>query len=381
MKNDGVRRIGMKHASLTKAGLLWVALGAMVWVSVDGVIDVDSVSAQETDETEFSSWVYACVKVPTPPKIDGLLDDAVYRRAPVAGGFIDYHNPWKYVQPTTTFQIVHHGNSLYFAVRCEEPELEKIEPRPAKDRDAVLAIGETVELFIDPQHDHDDYYQWIPSIHGDLYDAHRSDLTWDSEVNFATARGDGFWSIEFELPLSQIGLDRLKQWQVMGVRVCRNRWLKSSKYWSSWSFGGFHEPAGYDHLVICDESGEIPEEKLSELMPIFRDTIKKKNGPVLIARSTGTSGESFSSLGEVAVRRAERRLAELEAMAAILQRRADELRGRLSTLRDQTPTLGPGTYPVFVLGTDALVRDVESSYWASRKEALLAILGEADGKK
>ena len=47
----------MKHASLTKAGLLWVALGAMVWVSVDGVIDVDSVSAQETDETEFSSWV------------------------------------------------------------------------------------------------------------------------------------------------------------------------------------------------------------------------------------------------------------------------------------------------------------------------------------
>ena len=116
-------------------------------------------------------------------------------------------------------------------------------------------------------------------------------------------------------------------------------------------------------------------------MPIFRDPIKKKNGPVLIARSTGTSGESFSSLGEVAVRRAERRLAELEAMAAILQRRADELRGRLSTLRDQTPTLGPGTYPVFVLGTDALVRDVESSYWASRKEALLAILGEADGKK
>lgn len=330
--------------------------------------------AQQEEKPIFPSWVYPCPRAATPPKIDGKLDDPVYARAPVAGGFIDYHNPTKYVTPPTTFQIVHHGNSLFFAVRCEEPEVDDISDRPPKGRDAVLAIGETVEVFLDPTHGHNNYYQWIPSIQGDLYDANRLDQSWDSTVHFKTLRGDGEWTMEMEIPLGQIGLQGLTQWQIVGLRVCRNRWIQSSKYWSSWSAGGFHDAKTFDHLVICDESGEIPEDQIEALMPEFRRENDSKVGPVLVARSTGPGGETFANLGSQAVGKARRRLAEIEAMAAFLQKKAQTLRGELSAMEEKAPKLHAGSYPVFVLDNDELLKRIEAAYWTSRTDALLHLI-------
>ena len=119
----------------------------------------------------FPSWVYPCPKTTSPPTIDGKNDDAAYRNAPVAGGFIDYHRPTQYIKPTTTFQVVHDGKTLYFAFHCEEPEIAELKLQAPKGRDAIASVGETVEVFIDVNHDHDDYYQWIVGLNRDLYDA------------------------------------------------------------------------------------------------------------------------------------------------------------------------------------------------------------------
>ena len=89
----------------------------------------------------YPSWVYPCPKVTTAPTIDGKLGDSAYRSAPVAGGFIDFHRPSQYVKPPTTFQVAHDGKTLYFALRCEEPEIAVLEQDDPRGRDAVAAIG------------------------------------------------------------------------------------------------------------------------------------------------------------------------------------------------------------------------------------------------
>jgi len=329
----------------------------------------------------YPSWVYPCPRIATAPVIDGKLDDPAYRQAPVAGGFVDYHHPSQYLKPTTTFQVVHDGEFLYFAFHCEEPEIAELEARDPRGRDAVAAIGETVEIFVDLNHSHDNYYQWIVSLNQDIYDAHRLDKSWDSGVRYAVHRGEAHWGAEIVIPLKEIGLKKpLETWHVTGFRVCRNRWraLETGRWWSSWSAGGFHDPKTYDHLVICDETGLIPPDRLDELMPTFRRENEEKTGPVLVAAATGPNGESFADLGGALTARANTHLAELERMTDILREQAAVLRKRMDDLDGQAPSLNAGTYPVFSLDIDRLIEQTEAAFWASRKQALMQMLKKRD---
>jgi hypothetical protein len=334
-------------------------------------------AAEQAPQPAFASWVYPCPKVTSAPTIDGKLDDDAYSSAPIAGGFVDYHNPSQYIKPTTTFQVAHDGKTLYFAFRCEEPQMADLEARKPRGRDAVAAIGETVEIFLDLNHDHDSYHQWIISLNRDLYDADRTDKSWDSQVNFAVHRGNAHWGMEIAIPLEQVGLKGpLQTWHVSGFRVCRNRWrsLESGRWWSSWSAGGFHDPSTYDHLVICDEEGLIPQEKLAELMPVFRRDNDQKTGPVLVAAATGPNGESFAELGRRKAQRLETHLTQLEQVVTILRERAGVLRTAVNDLHGQAEALNAGTYPVFSLEVDRMVGQTEDAFWASRKQALMQML-------
>lgn len=329
------------------------------------------------DQPVFPSWVYPCPKVTSAPTIDGEVDDAAYQNAPVAGGFIDYHNPTKYVTPTTTFQAVHDGTTVYFAMRCEEPEMDEIEILETLGRDSRIAGGETTEFFLDPKHDHKLYFQWIVSLYRDIYDAQGLNPGWDSQIDFAVHRDRDYWSVELAVPVSEIGLAKLEQWQVLGFRVCRNRWrsLETGRWWSSWSFGGFHSASTYDHLVICDETGTISQAKLDELMPRFRWDNDAKTGPVLLAAAKGPGGESFAELAQKSLEEVRNDVEELEAAAGFLTQRAREMQARLAKMHEQAKDLNAGTYPVFMLGRDALKKAADSAYWSSRKAARLEVLG------
>ena len=325
----------------------------------------------------WRNWVYPCPSTATPPVIDGRIDDEAYKNAPVAGGFTDYHNPGRYVDPAVTFRVVHDWETLYFAFRCVEPQLDKIPVIEPQGRDAIAAHGETVEIFLDADHDHKDYHQWIPEINGNFYDGRGWDKSWDSQIEFATHRGVGYWSVEVAIPLQQLGVEKLAQWQVVGMGLVRNRWLGSpqskSRYWATWqSYHSPHTPSTLDHLVICAEKAEIPPDKLAELMPVMKWD-NPKTGPHLVVRPLGISGSSYSDLGGAAVAKSALRVKELELVAGLLTKHAEELKRRLGELESRVPSLDPGTHPLFMLEVDRLAADTDTAYWASRTEALLQV--------
>ena len=77
------------------------------------------------------------------------------------------------------------------------------------------------------------------------------------------------------------------------------------------------------------------------------------------------------SVGLLAIGRAALRVRELGIVSGLLRKRAEQLKHCLGELEGRTPSLDPGTYPLFVLEVDRLSADTDAAYWASRTEALL----------
>ena len=63
----------------------------------------------------------------TPPRIDGVLDDEVWKTAPVSDDFLQ-RDPIEGVEVTerTAFQIVYDEEALYIGIRCYDSDPEGI---------------------------------------------------------------------------------------------------------------------------------------------------------------------------------------------------------------------------------------------------------------
>ncbi|MCH2596905.1 MAG: hypothetical protein MKZ95_14075 [Pirellulales bacterium] len=61
-------------------------------------------------------------------------------------------------------------------------------------------------------------------------------------------------------------------------------------------------------------------------------------------------------------------------MVTILRERSAALRTTADGLHNQAATLNAGTYPVFSLEVDRMIRQTEEAFWASRKDALKRML-------
>ena len=107
-----------------------------------------------------------------PPVIDGKLDDICWRDATMASGFVTIHGVWAYEQ--TTAYITYDDTYLYVAFECDEPSPEKIKAVSTENDSLDLFAGDTVEMFLDPDHDHQTYYHIGISPNGAHYEAYCS---------------------------------------------------------------------------------------------------------------------------------------------------------------------------------------------------------------
>jgi len=167
------------------------------------------------DEVSFSAGrVAMALRTDATPTIDGDLSDGVWQsvggeQVPVYGGFfvLQKGTPAEYV---TTFRMVHDGERLYVAARCDQ---EKEEYYVASaGRDGRVWRDDSVELLLNSPDatEPDDFFQLILNSQEtpNLYDMLHKDATWDGDIRAAARRmpGEG-WTVEFSVPLTEIGVD------------------------------------------------------------------------------------------------------------------------------------------------------------------------------
>lgn len=169
------------------------------------------------------------------PKLDGLLDDPIWRTATAISGFVQRDpNEGKPGTEPTEVRVAYTDDALWIAVRAGDSRAGEISALLSR-RD-VWSPSDEVTVMVDSYHDRRTAYAFTVNAAGvkrDSYyyaDGDRDDgwdAVWDAKVS-VDAQG---WSAEFRIPFSQIRFAKATS-HVFGFNVTRriNR-LNETQYW------------------------------------------------------------------------------------------------------------------------------------------------------
>ena len=200
------------------------------------------------------------VRIKTPPAIDGKLDDACWKQAQPLTDFlsIDSTRPASF---QTLGYICYDDFRLFIGMKCLVPPGVKPRVEPGsplkKNHDDYLFSDDAVEIMIDPGRTLSEYYQLAATAYGSTFDGFRRyggaqfDVNWNGDWTSATHIGDGFWSIELEIPFHSLGVTTAAgdDW---GINLCRATWMPKDEHSSIAMQGTFHNMEDFAVLKGLD---------------------------------------------------------------------------------------------------------------------------------
>ncbi|NCO34057.1 MAG: hypothetical protein AUJ92_17390 [Armatimonadetes bacterium CG2_30_59_28] len=191
------------------------------------------------------------------PGIDGQLTDACWERAEQTNPFVNIGGS---KAPVETYgKLCWDDKNLYVGIVCGEPEMEKVKERLR--RSLFNTMEESIEIFIDSDHDQFTYLQFRVGIRGER-DTHRgNDLDPRLTSQWLGAAGieDDRWTVEAAIPLRVLRAEtrmtqRPSNHTIWGMNLNRQRCLQTAGMWTCWSDtkGGFHSPHRFGKLIFTD---------------------------------------------------------------------------------------------------------------------------------
>ncbi len=197
------------------------------------------------------------VALPTgsPLRLDGRLDEAVWRTAPAATDFRQ-HQP-REGQPATQrteVRFAYDGTALYVGARMfDEQGASGVRTRLVR-RDGTLD-SDYLEVILDPYHDHIGRLFFTVNPSGVRSDANGlgggGDDSWDPVWEVATAIDSLGWTAELRIPFSQLRYPETSAGeQTWGLQIWRqaNR-LNEISQWSFWGLTESGGPPRFGHLT------------------------------------------------------------------------------------------------------------------------------------
>ena len=190
----------------------------------------------------------AVTQIASPVKVDGVLDEDVWRNA-------DWQRDFKRLKTQesqgefarkTEFAVLADARTLYVGVRCQEPDVGRL--KGGQDMD--LWQADSVELFLCPTGSSFDYYHFAASpVSRTKYASFASEggairpdpyaPTWTRACAFEKDA----WTAEFAIPLSSLYMTRNADWRGEWLFNVTRTYRSPSEY-ASWSplESGFGEP-------------------------------------------------------------------------------------------------------------------------------------------
>lgn len=191
----------------------------------------------------FSLWLlatekkeYHTTRTDTPPRIDGMFDEASWNGASWQSDFtqFDPDNGAAALQETE-FAIMYDDANIYVAFKCHDTEAQLIDSRLTR-RDGWG--GDLVGIHFDSYFDKRTSFQFFVSASGVKNDGFTSgddgdnfDDSWDPIWYVKTNIHASGWDAEMRIPLSQLRFAD-QDAQIWGLQVARN--LFRSDEWSLW---------------------------------------------------------------------------------------------------------------------------------------------------
>ena len=255
---------------------------------------------------------YVCYRAAEPLVIDGKLNDAAWEAAPWTDHFVDIEGPTK-PKPRfgTRAKMLWDGEHFYVGARLEEPHAWAT----LTEHDSVIFHDNDFEVFIDPNGDNHEYYEfeinalntgWDLFLPKPYMDSGRADNSWEipglrTEVHIAGSLNDPsgrdeYWSVELAFPWTafaefahvEIPPQDGDQWRVNFSRVQWKHVIAESEYrkvdgirednwvWSPQGIINMHRPERWGFVQFSTaEPGSVkftPDGELAtrdELMELY----------------------------------------------------------------------------------------------------------------
>jgi len=143
-------------------------------------------------------------------KIDGVLDEADWGRAPILSDFVQFQ-PERGAPSAvrTVVRILYDATAVYFGFENTDPEMDKIAARLSK-RDSDLKEDDSVAIFLDTYADRRACYYFMTNLLGTQSDGRITDnglttnSTWDGIWKSAARKTETGWTAEIAIELASL---------------------------------------------------------------------------------------------------------------------------------------------------------------------------------
>ncbi|MEO5569361.1 MAG: DUF5916 domain-containing protein [Bacteroidia bacterium] len=184
---------------------------------------------------------YSAVRVNETPKIDGVLDDAVWKNVLPASDFV-MSRPIEGSAATqkTEFRIVYDNTAIYVSAMMYDSAPDSIRHelglRDAKDpnggqNSAVDLNADFFRFVIDPYNARQDAYDFGVYASGVQADSKFSDATFDAVWESDVKINEKGWSVEIKIPYSAIRFPK-KDVQAWGLQITRS--IRRNREFDQW---------------------------------------------------------------------------------------------------------------------------------------------------
>ena len=150
------------------------------------------------------------VRIEKPLKIDGALDEEVYRDVPPAGGFImqEPREGEGATEPTDTW-VFFDGENLYIAARCWEDHPERWVVTELRHDNNNIIENENLSVALDTFHDRRNGFFFQTNPLGALREQAFTDevninSNWNTVWQVRGGRFDGGWTVEMAIPFKSL---------------------------------------------------------------------------------------------------------------------------------------------------------------------------------
>jgi len=181
-------------------------------------------------------------------------------KAVVYSGFIKCHDITKApCDQNTSFSVTYDDAALHITVEASERAVDQLLPVPGIPADNYngIALGarafwnpyESIHVFLDAGHDHEDYFHFVLDPSGKALAETRLNEDWDGDWAGTVAMDQQQWTASFEIPWASLGLEP-RQGQTFGFQIYRMQ--NQPREVSAWfcATGRRVGPAEFGHLVL-----------------------------------------------------------------------------------------------------------------------------------
>ena len=196
-------------------------------------------------------------RLPSAPRIDGRLDEALWAAAARADTFYQFsnrHNAAVASDLRTELLVGYTSDALFIGFRGFDDQLDCLVATDSGP-DEYIFKEDMVEIFIDADFDQRDYMQAGVNTRGVISDRIFSrsaglDRAWDADGEAAAHIGDDLWSLEYRLEFGQPQLLRPKPGTVWGFNFSRTfRGLEYAQWVRTFGLNA-HNPDGFGLLLF-----------------------------------------------------------------------------------------------------------------------------------